>query len=118
MQLLGYVILALEIAPIENMVPKSMKRRLNGIFINDSVPCYLIGQLGKNDSYREKLGGSELLRIAEGFISRTHDAVGGRFIRVDCLNDPHLISFYSAKGFRVLQTDPSTRLCQMAKFLR
>lgn len=115
--ILGFVSIALKTTFIDASISRSLRRRLDGIFLNESVPCYLIGQLAKNDLFVSRIEGFELLRMAEAFVSRAHDLVGGRFIRVDCENKPKVVHFYAANGYKELQTDVSTGLCQMVKFL-
>ena len=115
--ILGFVSIALKTTFINSSISKSLRRKLDGIFLSESVPCYLIGQLAKNDLSASRIEGSELLRIAEAFVSRAHETVGGRFIRVDCEDKPKVIGFYSVNGYKELQMDASTGLRQMVKFL-
>jgi hypothetical protein len=93
-----------------------MRKRLNGIFMNDDVPCFLIGQLGKNDRYWDKIEGSELIDYAMNFLEKGHDLVGGRFVRVDCREDERLIRFYEENEFMRVQMNDESGLLQMVRF--
>ena len=86
--------------------------------MNEDVPCFLIGQLGKNDRHRGKIAGSELIDYAMNFLERGHDLVGGRFVSVDCRDDERLVRFYKENGFIQVQSDDETTLCQMVRFFQ
>ena len=102
--ILAFISLALTSFRIQKDVSNSMRKRLNGIFMNDDIPCFLIGQLGKNDRYWDKIEGSELLDYAMNFLEKGHDLIGGRFVRVDCREDERLIRFYE-ENFHFLSSD-------------
>lgn len=114
--ILAFISLALTSFSIQKDVSNSMRKRLNGIFMNDDVPCFLIGQLGKNDRYWDKITGSELIDYAMNFLQKGHDLVGGRFVRVDCREDERLIRFYEENGFMRVQMDDEPGLLQMVRF--
>lgn len=114
--ILAYISLALASFRIQKDVSNSMRKRLNGIFMNDDVPCFLVGQLGKNDRYRCKITGSELIDYAMNFLEKGHDLVGGRFVRVDCREDERLIRFYEENGFMRVQMNDESGLLQMVRF--
>jgi hypothetical protein len=114
--ILAYISLALASFRIQKDVSNSMRKRLNGIFMNDDVPCFLIGQLGKNDRYWDKIEGSELIDYAMNFLEKGHDLVGGRFVRVDCREDERLIRFYEENEFMRVQMDDESGLLQMVRF--
>ena len=114
--ILAFISLALTTFRMQKEVSNSMRKRLNGIFMNDDVPCFLIGQLGKNDRYWDRIEGSELIDYAMNFLERGHDLVGGRFVRVDCRNDERLIGFYEENGFMRVQMDDESGLLQMVRF--
>lgn len=71
---------------------------------------------GKNDRYRDKITGSELVDYAMNFLEKGHDLVGGRFVRVDCREDERLIRFYEENGFMRVQMDDEPGLLQMVRF--
>lgn len=102
---------------IQKSVTKSQRRKLSGIFTDKVVPCYLIGQLAKNDPYSDEIEGNELVEYAMGMFKTVHDLVGGRFARVDCKDIAFLVDFYKENGFRKVQTDDKTGLLQLVRFL-
>jgi len=117
LEILAYFSVALSSMKIQKSVSKAQMRRLNGIFADDEVPCYLIGQLAKNDPYCEEINGKELIEYAMSIFKIGHDLVGGRFVRVDCRNIARLTDFYKQNGFRQLQMDGETGLLQFVRFI-
>jgi hypothetical protein len=115
-KILAYFTVAISNMKFKPYVSKTMKKRLNGIFRNDEAPCYLIGQLGKNDSYSNEVEGRELIDFAIGIIRIGYNAVGGRFVRVDSRNNDKLMKFYEGNGFRMVQTDDESGLIQFVRF--
>jgi hypothetical protein len=109
--------LALSNMRVQKGVSRTQRRRLNGIFEDDLVPCFLIGQLARNDQYPEEIGGDEIVAHAMSICKMGHDLVGGRFVRVDCRDIPGLVDFYERNGFRRLQTDDKTGLLQLVRFI-
>jgi len=93
-----------------------MKKRLTGIFRNDEAPCYLIGQLGKNDMYSNQIEGAELIEHAMSIIHTAQSAVGGRFVRVDVRRNDKLAKFYEKNNFKNIQTDEESDLVQLVRF--
>ncbi|MGD9555103.1 MAG: hypothetical protein AB7V28_12030 [Arcobacteraceae bacterium] len=64
-----------------------------------SIPCFLIGQLGKSDQYQATKIGEYILEDAIETIDDLHYAVGGRFILLDAVNIPKVIEFYQDSLF-------------------
>ena len=64
-----------------------------------SIPCFLIGQLGKSDQYQTAQIGEYILEDAIEIIDDLHYAVGGRFILLDAVNIPKVIEFYQDSLF-------------------
>jgi hypothetical protein len=69
-----------------------------------SIPCFLIGQLGKSDHYRYKKIGEFILEDSIEIIDSLHDAVGGRFILLDAINVEEVVSFYKDSLFFPIET--------------
>jgi len=113
----AYFSLALSNMRIQKGVSRTQRKRLNGIFADDLVPCFLIGQLARNDQHPEEIGGDEIVAHAMSICKMGHDLVGGRFVRVDCRDIPGLVDFYERNGFRRLQTDDKTGLLQLVRFI-
>lgn len=115
---MAYFSVAIDHLSIGTETSKTMKRNLNGIFNEDRVPCYLIGQLARNDSCsRQLLSGEELLEYALDVLENAHDLVGGRFVRVDCKDRDSLLKFYQNNGFRSLPGRGRHGLCRLVRFI-
>ncbi len=79
-----------------------------------SIPCYLIAQLGKSDTCKEKIG-SFLLDDALSIIDKSQDSLKGRFVLIDSVNDERVINFYKANSFIALENDKSLKSIKMIK---
>lgn len=74
------------------------------------IPCFLIGQLGRHDSFSHKeLPGDKLLEIALAILSDVKDQVGGKFVIVEC--EKHLVPMYESDkfGFRLFNKPTKRR---------
>ena len=65
---------------------------------NYYIPCYLIGQLGKSDNCKNKIG-IKLLKKSMNIIYNNFLDLNGRFIMIDAFNNKNLIKFYRKYGF-------------------
>jgi hypothetical protein len=96
-------------------VSKTKRKKLDGLYKKtDDIPCYLIGQLGKNDLYKDKIEGHTIINYAVNIIQKSHEFVGGRFILVECTDNYKLVNFYLNNNFEILQKD---ELVQLVRFL-
>lgn len=85
---------------------KKKKRRVLGEYPGrdklSSVPAYLIGQLGRCDSYtREDLSGQQLLNECYHAISVAAQVVGGNLLVLEC-REHMFLKFYEKQGFKKL----------------
>ena len=64
-----------------------------------SIPCFLIGQLGKSDLILDKKIGDFLLEEAIKKILISNEILGGRFILLDAINHTKILRFYCKNGF-------------------
>ncbi|HNU36118.1 MAG TPA: hypothetical protein PKJ15_05920 [Methanomassiliicoccales archaeon] len=94
-----------------------MKRRLNGIFQNDILPCYLLGQVDKNDRYADMIKGKEIVDLALNIVLDAHELVGGRFISADCKDSDGLLRFYRDSGFTVLPSGDGREYHRLVRFI-
>ena len=118
LRILAYFSVAIHHLQIPNEVSKSIKRKLNGIFNNDSVPCYLIGQLARSDSCpKEDLRGHEIIEYALNVVLNAHELVGGRFALIECKGHEGLLSFYMDNDFTLLPVKEG-EYCQLVKFIQ
>ncbi|MCB4747332.1 MAG: hypothetical protein LGB54_01865, partial [Sulfurovum sp.] len=51
-----------------------------------SIPCFLIGQLGKSDKFEPRKIGEYILNDAIEIIDQSQKSLGGRFILLDAIN--------------------------------
>lgn len=116
--ILAYFSVAVHHLQVPDTVSRSMRRKLNGIFYNEMVPCHLIGQLARSGSCpREDLGGHELLGYALNVLANVHELVGGRFVLVERKEHEALLSFYQRNGFTSLP-EKKGAYCRLVKFMR
>lgn len=80
-----------------------------------TIPCFLIGQLGKSDKYEEFKIGEYMLSDALEIIDKSHIDLGGRFILIDSVNNPKVLSFYKENSFVALEDDESLESIKMMK---
>ncbi|SFR10533.1 hypothetical protein [Desulfoscipio geothermicus] len=82
------------------------------------IPAFLIGQLGKNDSYAGEIAGDEIIDYALSVILRAQEIIGGRIVYIECQDKLELKEFYSRNGFKVFRQDPDDKLIQMVRLLK
>ena len=102
----GYISLALKILTVPASVSNRLRKELDGFNAKihgqqiSDFPCYLIGQLSKNSEVKDNpVTGSDLLNIAFDIIASAAEAVGGRYMMIECRNEEKLIKFYSVNSF-------------------
>ena len=102
----GYISLVLKILHIPESMSNRMRRELDGFSAKihgeqiSDIPCYLIGQLGRNSNVpKESLAGDKLLQYAYDIIAAAVESVGGRYIMIECKAEAKLIKFYETNGF-------------------
>jgi hypothetical protein len=136
MVLLGYYALAHKSFVIKSSskVSSSLKKRIAkfGQYDKDLkqyvVSAPLIGQLGKNDRYKDLISGDVLLYCACKTVKSVQALVGGKFVYLECEDKPRLVDFYKSNGFvefgmRELEADErddltQTYLVQLLKYLK
>lgn len=72
-----------------------------------TIPCFLIGQLGKSDKYERFKIGEYMLADALEVIDNSHKSLGGRFILIDSVNHLKVLSFYKENSFLAIETNDS-----------
>lgn len=80
-----------------------------------TIPCFLIGQLGKSDKYESFKIGEYMLSDALEIIDKSHQELGGRFILIDSVNNPKVLSFYKENSFVALENDENSESIKMIK---
>lgn len=102
--LIAYFTIALKVLDTSRIFSKSLVKKLDGIDKNrQTIPCYLIAQLGKHSNCEHKIG-QFLLDYAIETIKKSVEITGGRFILLDSVNEKKVIDFYTSyeNGFTIL----------------
>lgn len=100
---------------LTNKLDKAVVKFLDGYTDETiAIPCYLIGQLGKNDTCKEKIG-SFLLDDALSIIDKAQESLNGRFVLIDSVNDERVIKFYEQNSFIAIENDKSLKSIKMIK---
>lgn len=121
MRILGFFTVSLKVLDLPERLSNRKRLELDGFAAKihgepiKSIPCYLIGQLAKNSAVQDSVSGALLLDEALSIIKSAVKRVGGRFVLVECRDDPHLRRFYSDNRFDVFDTIPDehTPMLQM-----
>lgn len=107
--ILGYFSLAYKITMVKKDILKGKtKNRLLRFAQFDKDKNYylislpLIGQISKNyfNGYNELITGDKLLRLACEKVKEAQEIIGGRFVFLECADNPKLKEFYENNGFR------------------
>lgn len=113
----GYISIALKILTIPDDVSNRKRKELDGLSAKihgkqiGDFPCYLIGQLSKNSNIKNNpISGNDLINYASDIIATSVDAVGGRFMMIECHDEEHLISFYQNNYFSEIARIPDNTL--------
>ena len=70
------------------------------------IPCYLIGQLARNDGVtHDQLSGCDLIEEAHRIIMESVNSVGGRIMMIECRNEQKLLNFYHDNGFNEVSNE-------------
>lgn len=100
---------------LTNKLDKAVVKFLDGYTDETiAIPCYLIGQLGKSDTCKEKIG-SFLLDDALSIIDKAQESLNGRFVLIDSVNDERVIKFYEQNSFIAIENDKSLKSIKMIK---
>lgn len=123
-RILGYFALSLKVLVLPDDMPVRGRRELDGFRGKihgqkiREIPCYLIGQLSRNDdATKADISGKELIDMALSVIRTSVSAVGGRCVLVECHNEETLEEFYKKNGFRRIMEEPDDTI-PMIQMLR
>ena len=96
-----------DISAISNKQKRKMLGSYPGRDNLKSIPAYLIGQLGRSDSYSsQQLSGTDILNECYNAISMAARIVGGNLIILEC-RECMFSNFYEKHGFKKLYNDLS-----------
>lgn len=103
---------------------KTLQKRLNKLGtrypddkgrVNKSdlvIPAYLVGQIGKNFSPQAKatqaVTGTNIVALAEEKIREVIDIMNGKYVWLECQDQPRLINFYTHIGYTLVEEHIST----------
>lgn len=123
----GYIAIAQKILSVPDDWSNRKRKEidgLNGKIYGEPIKdfaCYLIGQLSRSSSVSKScITGEGLLQYAYDVIATAVDAVGGRYMMIECQEEKKLIDFYSKNGFEEVDRcdDGSRRMVQMIRKIR
>lgn len=112
--ILGYFSTALKVLDIPESISNRFRKKLDGMAatlhgeIIKSIPCYLIGQLAKNSDIpdNQSVSGAQLINNAISVIRLAETYVGGRYVLIECHDNPKLLKFYADNDFKDFATIP------------
>jgi hypothetical protein len=122
-KIMAYFTIALQTLKIPEEISSNQIKKLDGYSARKGgekiteISAFLIGQLGKNGLFSEKIDGDEIIESALTVLMRVRKLIGGRIVFVECLDKPELIDFYERNGFKVFRQDPLDKLIQMVRNL-
>ena len=100
---------------LTNQLDKAVVKFLDGYTDETiAIPCYLVGQLGKSDECKEKIG-NYLLDDALSIIDKAQDSLKGRFVLIDAVNEPKVLEFYKQNSFVAVENSTSNKSIKMVK---
>ncbi len=107
MVLVGYFTLASKsfVVKKNSKISKSLMKRIAkfGRYYDDAnqyiVSAPLIGQIGKNDKYKDFISGDILLSYACDAVRKVQALVGGKIVYLECEDKVRLLDFYRSNGF-------------------
>lgn len=123
-QIYGYISLSLKVLTIPQSISNRMRKELDGFSakirgeVIADFPCYLIGQLSRNSKVdKTTLSGEQLLHFADDIIAASVNAVGGRYMMIECNDNKNLMNFYKRNGFTEIAhiPDKNQPMIQMIK---
>ncbi len=118
--IIAYFTVSMKALTLREEISKSVRKHLDGLGNKEgsTFVVYLIGQLGKNDTYCSEINGKEIIKCAIDTIIEAYEIVGGRYILVECEPAPQLITLYKNNGFTLLQESlENDSLIQFIRFI-
>lgn len=124
LKIYGYVAIALKILSVPEEWSNRKRKELDGLSAKihgepvKDFSCYLIGQLSRNSKVpHDSISGKALLQIAYDVIAAAVDAVGGRYMMIECREEKKLVDFYLSNGFEEIQrsSDGNHTMVQMIR---
>jgi hypothetical protein len=99
-RILGYFSVSTKAVQIDGKLPKSQIQKFDGMSKNaEIIDCYLIGQVGKNDLYKQEINGKTILDSAMDILEEAKSLIGRRVVLVESVDDEKVLKFYTDYGF-------------------
>lgn len=118
--ILAYFALSTKVLYLPEELSRSQRKKIDGLYNGVSeISSFLIGQIGKNDKYKDRISGAKILQIACEYIEEAANIIAGRVVLVEVKNNPKLIQFYENNNFRLLKNraENEEKLLQMIKII-
>ena len=118
--IIAYFTVSMKALNLREGISKNVRKHLDGLGNKQgsTFVVYLIGQLGKNDTYSSEIDGKELIARAIATIKEAYKVVGGRYILVECEPVPGLKKLYEDNDFTFLQESlENDSLIQFIRFI-
>ncbi len=111
-KVLAYFTLAMQVLKIpEDLLSNRKTKFLDGFSSKirgekiTEFPTILIGQVGKNDSFKELISGNEIMQYCLSTVFKGQAVLAGRIIMLECKDVPYIINLYKKFGFQKLEKD-------------
>lgn len=123
--ILAYFTLAMQVLKVpeellsgrKTKVLDGFSSKIRGTKITE-FPSILIGQIAKNDLYRELISGREVMEYCLTTVFTGQAVLGGRIIMLECKDTPYIVDLYERFGFQKLEKEyEGNELLQMIKVL-
>jgi len=107
-KVIAYFTISISSLSVENFSKETIKYLYGQEIKLKCLPTYLIGQIGKSDNCKEKIG-KILIKKAIKTIIKSYEILNGRFILLDAINNPKIIKFYEKNGFHIIENPTSNK---------
>lgn len=111
-KVLAYFTLAMQVLKIpEDLLSNRKTKFLDGFSSKirgekiTEFPTILIGQVGKNDLFKELISGNEIMQYCLSTVFKGQAVLAGRIIMLECKDAPYIINLYKKFGFQKLEKD-------------
>ena len=116
--ILGYFTITMKNLPFRETVSKSMIKKIDGYSNNvNSAEAILIGQLGKNEKYKNDIDGATIIKHVMEVVYIIHTFAGCRIVFLECFDNNKIVDFYTKHDFIYLQHSENDKYLQMVRYL-
>lgn len=115
-EIIGYFTLLVKPFEITIEVSKESRRKLTGNKNATVFNSILIAQLGRADSYKNKISGDVILEFALENCELIYDLSGLRIVCIEYDDIPYLNDFYLKSDFKILQVNMNQKILAYLRF--